>query len=166
MHSKSGKSGEESIIMVWKKLLRRGAYAMTNQFPTLFSPCRIGNVEIKNRICKAPQTTGLSHWLFHAKGSGSELCSDPLIFLSDPAIRFWDPPVCFLPFMLGTVFPHIGAASFNPEGCVCVTVYNRFCPYSFAQTFHPVILAVLCTEDGRVLSGILSGSKPCHIQTN
>lgn len=34
---------------------------MTNQFPTLFSPCRIGNVEIKNRICKAPQTTGLSH---------------------------------------------------------------------------------------------------------
>ena len=51
--------------------------------------------------------------------------------------------------MLGTVFPHIGAASFNPEGCVCVTVYNRFCPYSFAQTFHPVILAVLRTEDGR-----------------
>ena len=34
---------------------------MNHQFPTLFSPCRIGNVEIKNRICKAPQTTGLSH---------------------------------------------------------------------------------------------------------
>ena len=34
---------------------------MSNQFPTLFSPCKIGNVEIKNRICKAPQTTGLSH---------------------------------------------------------------------------------------------------------
>ena len=51
--------------------------------------------------------------------------------------------------MLGTVFPHIGAAGLNPEGCVCVTVYNRFCPYSFAQTFHPVILAVLRTEDGR-----------------
>ena len=34
---------------------------MKNQFPTLFSPCMIGNVEIKNRICKAPQTTGFSH---------------------------------------------------------------------------------------------------------
>lgn len=34
---------------------------MTNLFPTLFSPCKIGNVEIKNRICKAPQTTGLSN---------------------------------------------------------------------------------------------------------
>ncbi len=34
---------------------------MTNSFPTLFSPCKIGNVEIKNRICKAPQTTGLSN---------------------------------------------------------------------------------------------------------
>lgn len=34
---------------------------MKNQFPTLFSPCMIGNVEIKNRICKAPQTTGLSN---------------------------------------------------------------------------------------------------------
>ena len=34
---------------------------MNHQFPTLFSPYKIGNVEIKNRICKAPQTTGLSH---------------------------------------------------------------------------------------------------------
>lgn len=34
---------------------------MTNSFPTLFSPCKIGNVEIKNRICKTPQTTGLSN---------------------------------------------------------------------------------------------------------
>ncbi len=30
-------------------------------YPTLFIPCKIGNVTIKNRICKAPQTTGLSH---------------------------------------------------------------------------------------------------------
>lgn len=34
---------------------------MKNLYPTLFSPCKIGNVEIKNRICKAPQTTGFSH---------------------------------------------------------------------------------------------------------
>lgn len=34
---------------------------MNPYFPTLFSPCKIGNVTIKNRICKAPQTTGLSH---------------------------------------------------------------------------------------------------------
>ena len=34
---------------------------MNQSFPTLFSPCKIGNVVIKNRICKAPQTTGLSH---------------------------------------------------------------------------------------------------------
>ena len=34
---------------------------MSNQFPHLFTPGRIGNVEIKNRICKAPQTSGLSH---------------------------------------------------------------------------------------------------------
>ena len=34
---------------------------MNKYFPTLFSPCKIGNVTIKNRICKAPQTTGLSH---------------------------------------------------------------------------------------------------------
>ena len=34
---------------------------MNAYFPTLFSPCKIGNVVIKNRICKAPQTTGLSH---------------------------------------------------------------------------------------------------------
>ena len=34
---------------------------MHKQFPHLFSPGKIGNVEIKNRICKAPQTTGLSH---------------------------------------------------------------------------------------------------------
>lgn len=31
------------------------------QFPILFSPCRIGNVEIKNRVVKEPQTTGLSN---------------------------------------------------------------------------------------------------------
>ncbi|HIT62928.1 MAG TPA: FAD-dependent oxidoreductase [Candidatus Ventrimonas merdavium] len=34
---------------------------MKCSYPTLFSPCKIGNVEIKNRICKAPQTTGFSH---------------------------------------------------------------------------------------------------------
>ena len=34
---------------------------MKNLYPTLFSPCKIGNVEINNRICKAPQTTGFSH---------------------------------------------------------------------------------------------------------
>ena len=34
---------------------------MSKQFPHLFTPGRIGNVEIKNRICKAPQTSGLSH---------------------------------------------------------------------------------------------------------
>lgn len=34
---------------------------MSKLFPTLFSPCKIGNVELKNRIIKAPQTTGLSH---------------------------------------------------------------------------------------------------------
>ena len=34
---------------------------MSNQFPHLFTPGKIGNVEIKNRICKAPQTSGLSH---------------------------------------------------------------------------------------------------------
>ena len=34
---------------------------MNKYYPTLFSPCKIGNVTIKNRICKAPQTTGLSH---------------------------------------------------------------------------------------------------------
>ena len=34
---------------------------MNPYYPTLFSPCKIGNVTIKNRICKAPQTTGLSH---------------------------------------------------------------------------------------------------------
>ena len=34
---------------------------MNPYYPTLFSPCKIGNVVIKNRICKAPQTTGLSH---------------------------------------------------------------------------------------------------------
>ena len=34
---------------------------MSKMFPTLFSPCKIGNVELKNRIIKAPQTTGLSH---------------------------------------------------------------------------------------------------------
>lgn len=34
---------------------------MNKYYPTLFSPCKIGNVVIKNRICKAPQTTGLSH---------------------------------------------------------------------------------------------------------
>lgn len=34
---------------------------MHDKFPVLFSPCKIGNVEIKNRICKAPQTTGLSN---------------------------------------------------------------------------------------------------------
>ena len=34
---------------------------MHKQFPHLFSPGKIGNVVIKNRICKAPQTTGLSH---------------------------------------------------------------------------------------------------------
>lgn len=39
----------------------KGACNMNHQFPTLFSPYKIGNVEIKNRICKAPQTTGLSH---------------------------------------------------------------------------------------------------------
>lgn len=34
---------------------------MHEQFPHLFSPGKIGNVEIKNRICKAPQTSGLSN---------------------------------------------------------------------------------------------------------
>ena len=34
---------------------------MNPYYPTLFSPCKIGNVTIKNRVCKAPQTTGLSH---------------------------------------------------------------------------------------------------------
>lgn len=34
---------------------------MHEQFPVLFSPCMIGNVKIKNRICKAPQTSGLSN---------------------------------------------------------------------------------------------------------
>ena len=34
---------------------------MNPYYPTLFSPCKIGNVVIKNRICKAPQTTGMSH---------------------------------------------------------------------------------------------------------
>lgn len=34
---------------------------MNKLFPVLFSPCNIGNVEIKNRICKAPQTSGLSN---------------------------------------------------------------------------------------------------------
>ncbi|KUO77236.1 MAG: NADH oxidase [Desulfosporosinus sp. BRH_c37] len=34
---------------------------MNKQFPVLFSPYMIGNVEIKNRICKAPQTCGLSN---------------------------------------------------------------------------------------------------------
>ena len=33
---------------------KRSVCIMSNQFPTLFSPCKIGNVEIKNRICKAP----------------------------------------------------------------------------------------------------------------
>ena len=34
---------------------------MEKMFPVLLSPCKIGNVVIKNRVCKAPQTTGLSH---------------------------------------------------------------------------------------------------------
>ena len=34
---------------------------MHEQFPHLFSPGKIGNVKIKNRICKAPQTSGLSN---------------------------------------------------------------------------------------------------------
>lgn len=34
---------------------------MSSNFPVLLSPCKIGNVEVKNRVCKEPQTTGLSH---------------------------------------------------------------------------------------------------------
>ncbi|MGB9792820.1 MAG: NADH oxidase, partial [Thermacetogeniaceae bacterium] len=34
---------------------------MANKFPNLFSPGRIGTLELKNRIVKAPQSTGLSN---------------------------------------------------------------------------------------------------------
>lgn len=34
---------------------------MSKMFPNLFSPAKIGNLEIKNRIVKAPQSTGLSN---------------------------------------------------------------------------------------------------------
>ncbi|MEA1960427.1 MAG: NAD(P)/FAD-dependent oxidoreductase [Bacillota bacterium] len=34
---------------------------MSKMFPNLFSPAKIGNLEIKNRVVKAPQSTGLSN---------------------------------------------------------------------------------------------------------
>ncbi len=34
---------------------------MSKLFPTLFSPAKIGNLEVKNRIMKAPQSTGMSN---------------------------------------------------------------------------------------------------------
>lgn len=34
---------------------------MSNSFPNLFSPAKIGNLEIKNRVVKAPQSTGMSN---------------------------------------------------------------------------------------------------------
>lgn len=34
---------------------------MSKMFPHLFSPAKIGNLEIKNRVVKAPQSTGLSN---------------------------------------------------------------------------------------------------------
>lgn len=34
---------------------------MKQQFPDLFTPCRIGGLTVKNRIVKSPQTTGLSN---------------------------------------------------------------------------------------------------------
>jgi len=34
---------------------------MSKMFPQLFSPAKIGNLEIKNRVVKAPQSTGLSN---------------------------------------------------------------------------------------------------------
>ena len=34
---------------------------MANMFPHLFTPGKIGNLEIKNRICKAPQSSGMNN---------------------------------------------------------------------------------------------------------
>lgn len=34
---------------------------MSKMFPNLFSPAKIGTLEIKNRVCKAPQSTGFSN---------------------------------------------------------------------------------------------------------
>lgn len=34
---------------------------MTNMFPLLFSPAKIGNVTLKNRILKAPQSSGMNN---------------------------------------------------------------------------------------------------------
>ena len=31
---------------------------MSNLFSNLFSPAKIGNLELKNRVCKAPQSSG------------------------------------------------------------------------------------------------------------
>ena len=34
---------------------------MSKLFPTLFSPAKIGNVTLKNRILKAPQSSGMNN---------------------------------------------------------------------------------------------------------
>lgn len=34
---------------------------MSEMFPHLFSPAKIGNLELKNRICKAPQSSGMNN---------------------------------------------------------------------------------------------------------
>ena len=73
----------------------------------------------------------------------------PIDFSLRPSNTLLGSADMFLHFMLSTVFPHISAAGLNPESSVCVAIYNRFCPNSFAQTFHPVIFTILRTEDGR-----------------
>lgn len=34
---------------------------MSNLFPHLFSPAKVGNLELKNRVCKAPQSSGMNN---------------------------------------------------------------------------------------------------------
>lgn len=34
---------------------------MSNLFSNLFSPAKIGNLELKKRVCKAPQSSGMNN---------------------------------------------------------------------------------------------------------
>lgn len=34
---------------------------MSNLFPNLFAPAKIGNLELKKRVCKAPQSSGMNN---------------------------------------------------------------------------------------------------------
>ena len=34
---------------------------MSKLFPNLFTPAKIGNLELKNRVCKAPQSSGMNN---------------------------------------------------------------------------------------------------------